>query len=333
MIKFYYHPSPNPAKVALFLEEAGLPYELVPVDTRKGEQHLPAFLAINPNGKTPAIVDGDVTVFDSNAILLYLAEKTGKFLPREHARAARRDVVLADVRRHRHRPLLGAGGALQAFRARAQGLRGQPLHCEAKRHWGILDAHLAGRRYMLGDTYTHRRHGGVGLGARRPVRPRRGGVGGDAQPEAPVRRDQRTPGRRSAPMRSRTATPSRPRWTRRPGGTCSRRTRAWPPPEAGRSAIQRRVEVGDQVLGSSIPTDRRSRSGGTGEAGPSMLARCSIRLSTPPSEVARFHSRPVPRSRSPPPRRRARGSTACRRTRPASAARPARGRGSRGSPG
>src|SRR6478752_1026935 len=54
MIKFYYHPSPNPDKVALFLEEAGLPYELVPVDTRKGEQHQPAFLAINPNAKKPA---------------------------------------------------------------------------------------------------------------------------------------------------------------------------------------------------------------------------------------------------------------------------------------
>ena len=81
MIKFYYHPSPNPAKIALFLEESGLPYELVPVDTRKGEQFAPAFLTINPNAKTPAIVDGDATVFDSNAILLYLAEKTGQFLP------------------------------------------------------------------------------------------------------------------------------------------------------------------------------------------------------------------------------------------------------------
>src|SRR5277367_2008351 len=81
MIKFYYHPSPNPAKVALFLEEAALPYELVPVDTRKGEQHSAAFLAINPNAKTPALVDGNVKVFDSNAILLYLAETTGKFLP------------------------------------------------------------------------------------------------------------------------------------------------------------------------------------------------------------------------------------------------------------
>src|ERR1700731_2795684 len=81
MIKFYYNLAPNPTKVALFLEESGLPYEIVPVDTRKGEQHAPAFLAINPNGKTPAIVDGDATVFDSNAILMYLAEKAGKFLP------------------------------------------------------------------------------------------------------------------------------------------------------------------------------------------------------------------------------------------------------------
>jgi len=81
MIQFYYHPSPNPAKIALFLEETGLPYELIPVDTRKGEQHDPAFLKINPNAKTPAMVDGDAIVFDSNAMLLYLAEKTGQFLP------------------------------------------------------------------------------------------------------------------------------------------------------------------------------------------------------------------------------------------------------------
>jgi len=93
MIKFYFHPSPNPAKVALFLEESGLPYELVPVDTRKGEQHDPAFMAINPNAKTPALVDGDAVVFDSNAILLYLAEKTGQFLPANtpEARAQMRD--------------------------------------------------------------------------------------------------------------------------------------------------------------------------------------------------------------------------------------------------
>ena len=57
-MRFYYHPSPNPLKVALLLEEAGLPYEMVPVDTRKGEQHSAAFKAINPNAKTPALVDG-----------------------------------------------------------------------------------------------------------------------------------------------------------------------------------------------------------------------------------------------------------------------------------
>jgi hypothetical protein len=86
MIRFYFHPTPNPAKIALFLEESGLPYEVIPVDTGKGEQHAPAFRAINPNGKVPAIVDTDgpggkdARVFDSTAILLYLAEKTGKFL-------------------------------------------------------------------------------------------------------------------------------------------------------------------------------------------------------------------------------------------------------------
>ena len=88
MIKLYYHPTPNPAKVALLLEELGLPYETVPVDTSKGEQHSPAFRAINPNGKVPAIVDEDgigghaIPVFDSSAILLYLGEKTGKLMGR-----------------------------------------------------------------------------------------------------------------------------------------------------------------------------------------------------------------------------------------------------------
>src|ERR1700744_2863844 len=86
MIKLAFHPLHNPEKVALFLEEVGLPFETVPVDTSKGEQHLPAFRKINPNGKVPAIVDTDgpggreARIFDSSAILLYLADKTGKFL-------------------------------------------------------------------------------------------------------------------------------------------------------------------------------------------------------------------------------------------------------------
>ena len=81
MLKFYFNGSPNPTKVALFLEEAGLPYEAIPVDTRKGEQFAPALVALNPNAKVPVIDDAGTIVFDSSAILLYLAEKSGKFLP------------------------------------------------------------------------------------------------------------------------------------------------------------------------------------------------------------------------------------------------------------
>jgi GSH-dependent disulfide-bond oxidoreductase len=81
MLKFFFNAAPNPMKIALLLEELGLPFEAVPVDTRKGEQFAPAFLAVNPNAKVPAITDGDVTVFDSNAILLYLADREQKFIP------------------------------------------------------------------------------------------------------------------------------------------------------------------------------------------------------------------------------------------------------------
>jgi len=86
MIRFYFHPTPNPAKVALMLEETSLAYQLFPIDTSKGEQHTPAFRAINPNGKVPAIVDTEgpggkeARVFDSSAILLYLGEKTGRLI-------------------------------------------------------------------------------------------------------------------------------------------------------------------------------------------------------------------------------------------------------------
>ena len=80
-MKFYYHTTPNPFKVALMLEELGLDYETIPVDTRRGEQHAPDFLALNPNGKLPVIDDDGTVVFDSNAILMYLARKHGRFLP------------------------------------------------------------------------------------------------------------------------------------------------------------------------------------------------------------------------------------------------------------
>ena len=64
MLKFYYNTAPNPMKVALFLEEAGLPYEPVPLDTRRGDQHKPDYQTINPNARERAIVDDGVVVFD-----------------------------------------------------------------------------------------------------------------------------------------------------------------------------------------------------------------------------------------------------------------------------
>lgn len=154
MIQLYYHPSPNPAKVALYLEETGLPYEVVPVDTRKGEQHLPAFLAINPNAKTPALVDGDAVVFDSNAILLYLAEKTGQFLP-ENTPAARAQMhswlmfVATGIG-----PYSGQAVHFKHFAPEPKAYAVNRYDFEAQRHWGIVNDRLAAHRYMLGDTYT-----------------------------------------------------------------------------------------------------------------------------------------------------------------------------------
>ncbi len=85
MIDLYYWPTPNGHKITIFLEEAGLQYKIHPVDISKGEQFKPEFLKISPNNKIPAIVDHDngLSIFESGAILWYLGEKTGKFLPRE----------------------------------------------------------------------------------------------------------------------------------------------------------------------------------------------------------------------------------------------------------
>ncbi|HZK81169.1 MAG TPA: glutathione S-transferase N-terminal domain-containing protein [Humisphaera sp.] len=154
MLKFYYSGAPNPTKVALFLEEAGVPYEAIPVDTRKGDQHKPEFLAINPNAKLPAIVDGDVTVFDSSAILLYLAEKTGKFLP------AKTDKARGELLSWMFFVSSGVGpyfGQSVHFRNYAPEKIPYAINryaFEAQRHAGILDARLAKQKYMLGDSFT-----------------------------------------------------------------------------------------------------------------------------------------------------------------------------------
>lgn len=152
MIDLYYNLGPNPAKVALFLEESALPYRIIPVDTSRGEQFSPEVAALNPNNKLPIIVDDGVTVFDSNAILLYLAEKYGKFLPE----AADRGALLSWLM------FVASGlgpycGQAVHFRRYAPGPEEysvQRYDYEARRHYRVLDDHLAQRRWIVGEVYT-----------------------------------------------------------------------------------------------------------------------------------------------------------------------------------
>ena len=153
MLTLYFHTTPNPMKAALLLEELALPFELAPVDILKGEQHLPAYTAINPNAKVPALVDDGVRIFDSHAILLHLAEKHGQFLP---GSAAGRSEMLSW--------LFFIASGLSPFSGQAAHF----LHYapevlpyarnryvrEVDRHYRVLDGHLATSRYLAGQDYT-----------------------------------------------------------------------------------------------------------------------------------------------------------------------------------
>lgn len=152
MLKFYYSLAPNPMKVALFLEEAGLAFDAIPVDTRKGEQHAPAFLALNPNAKVPVLVDDATTVFDSNAILLYLADKTGQFLPPAPQRGAMLSwlmFVASGIG-----PFTGQCVHFKHFAPEPLPYAIQRYEFEAWRHWKILEAHLAQQPWMAGADYS-----------------------------------------------------------------------------------------------------------------------------------------------------------------------------------
>lgn len=154
MIKFYYNTAPNPMKVALCLEEMGLAYEAIPVDGRKGEQHDPAYKAINPNAKVPSIVDGDATVFDSNAILLYLGEKTGQFMPGPSLKERGEMLSWLMFVASGIGPYSGQAVHFRAFAPEPKDYAVNRYLFEARRHWGILNDRLASRPFMLGDTYT-----------------------------------------------------------------------------------------------------------------------------------------------------------------------------------
>ena len=154
MLKFYFNASPNPTKVALFLEEAALPFQPMPVDTRKGEQFKPEFLAVNPNGKVPAIDDDGVVVFDSNAILLYLAEKTGKFLPANPQKSRGELLSWLMFVASGVGPFSGQAVHFKHFAPEKVAYANARYQFEANRHYAILEKRLAAQKYMVGDTYT-----------------------------------------------------------------------------------------------------------------------------------------------------------------------------------
>lgn len=158
MIRFYFHPTPNPAKVALMLEEAGLPYETFPIDTSKGEQHTPAFRAINPNGKVPAIIDTDgpngreARVFDSGAILLYLGQKTQRFIGSEADRPELLSwlfFIATGIG-----PFSGQAVHFQHAAPEKLPYAINRYRREVARHYAVLNDHLVGRNFIVGDDYS-----------------------------------------------------------------------------------------------------------------------------------------------------------------------------------
>lgn len=154
MIDFYYSLAPNPKKVALCLEEMGLPYRPLVVDTKRGEQFSPEYTALNPNNKVPCIVDGDAVVFDSNAILLYLAEKTGLFLTPDDPKSRGELLSWLMFVATGVGPYFGQSVHFRHWAPEPKDYAETRYLFEARRHLGIVDARLADREHLVGETYT-----------------------------------------------------------------------------------------------------------------------------------------------------------------------------------
>jgi glutathione S-transferase len=152
MIELYTASTPNGQKISIALEELGLPYIVRAVDLGKGEQKEPGFLAINPNGRIPAIVDrdaGDFPIFESGAILIWLADKAGKLLPTEAK--ARSEVLqwlffqMAGVG-----PMMGQASVFYRYAPKTIDYAIERYQKESRRLLAVLDARLEGREYLCG---------------------------------------------------------------------------------------------------------------------------------------------------------------------------------------
>jgi GST-like protein len=160
MIELHYWPTPNGHKITLFLEEAGLPYAIKPVNIGRGEQFAPVFLAISPNNRMPAIVDTEpagggapVSVFESGAILQYLAEKTGRFLPADlRGRVAVLEWLYWQV--GGLGPMLGQNHHFNRYAPEKIPYAIDRYVNETRRLYGVLDGRLDGRDFIAGRNYS-----------------------------------------------------------------------------------------------------------------------------------------------------------------------------------
>ncbi len=157
MIDLYYWPTPNGWKVTIFLEEAGLPYKLVPVNIGAGAQFKPDFLRISPNNRMPAIVDtepadgkGPLSVFESGAILQYLAEKTGKFMPAD-LRGKYEVLQWVNWQMGGLGPMAGQNHHFSQYAPEKIPYAVDRYVKETNRLYGVLNKRLADREYIAGD--------------------------------------------------------------------------------------------------------------------------------------------------------------------------------------
>lgn len=159
MIDVYSWATPNGHKVHIMLEETGLEYRVHPIDIGAGDQFKPEFLAISPNNKIPAIVDSDgpggrpLSLFESGAILIYLAEKTGKFLPLDTAgRYATLQWLMFQM--GGLGPMLGQTHHFRVYAPQQIEYAVNRYTNEAKRLYGVMDTQLGKSAYLAGDDYT-----------------------------------------------------------------------------------------------------------------------------------------------------------------------------------
>ena len=176
MIDIYYWGTPNGLKIKLFMEEAGLAYRIIPVDIGKGEQFDPAFLRISPNNRIPAIVDHEprdggppLSLFESGAILLYMAEKTGRFIPADvRGRALTLQWLFWQVAGLG--PMAGQNGHFSHYAPEKIPYAIERYTKETNRLYGVLSRQLEGREYIAGEysiadmasypwIVSHERHG------------------------------------------------------------------------------------------------------------------------------------------------------------------------------